>query len=168
MGDYLIVGIHGDAVVNQIRGMNLPLMNLHERVLSVLGCRHVDDVVIDAPYVITADFMDSHDISLVVCAGRHEDDFGSDNCSSSGNDDDTSSTSRLEQARFRHVQSRGILVAMDTPNTSFCLGNIVSRIKRNQEMFQAKFERKISVEREFYKEKQSRQQLLSQQENNSP
>jgi ethanolamine-phosphate cytidylyltransferase len=172
MGDYLVVGIHGDAVVNQIRGMNLPLMNLHERVLSVLGCRHVNDVVIDAPYVITADFLDSHNIALVVYAGRHEDDFNS-SCSS-GNDDEAT-TSRPEQARFRHVQSRGILVDMDdissnntiTPSTSFCLGNIVSRIKRNQEMFQAKFERKSSIEREFYKEKQSRQQQRSPQRENS-
>lgn len=33
--------------------MNLPIMTLHERVLSVLGCKYVDDVLIDAPYTIT-------------------------------------------------------------------------------------------------------------------
>ena len=47
-GDYLIVGIHGDSVVNKRRGGNLPLMNLHERVLSVLGCKYMNDVLIDA------------------------------------------------------------------------------------------------------------------------
>lgn len=45
-GDYLIVGVHADTIVNKHRGSNLPLMNLHERVLSVLGCRFVDDVLI--------------------------------------------------------------------------------------------------------------------------
>lgn len=35
----MIVGVHNDNVVNQQRGSNLPIMNLHERVLSVLGCK---------------------------------------------------------------------------------------------------------------------------------
>ena len=38
-GDYLIVGVHGDQVVNSHRGLNYPLMNMHERSLSVLGCK---------------------------------------------------------------------------------------------------------------------------------
>ena len=38
-GDYLIVGLHTDAVVNHYRGYNYPIMNLHERVLSVLACK---------------------------------------------------------------------------------------------------------------------------------
>ena len=38
-GDYLIVGIHADAVVNSHRGLNYPLMSVHERALSVLGCK---------------------------------------------------------------------------------------------------------------------------------
>ena len=39
LGDYVIVGVHNDSEVNQRRGNNLPIMNLHERVLSVLGCK---------------------------------------------------------------------------------------------------------------------------------
>lgn len=38
-GDYLIVGLHTDLVVNRYRGSNYPIMNLHERVLSVLACK---------------------------------------------------------------------------------------------------------------------------------
>ena len=38
-GDYLIVGLHTDPVVNRYKGANYPIMNLHERVLSVLACR---------------------------------------------------------------------------------------------------------------------------------
>ena len=49
---YLIVGVHNDQIVNRYRGSNMPIMNLHERVLSVLGCKYVDDVLIDAPYGI--------------------------------------------------------------------------------------------------------------------
>jgi ethanolamine-phosphate cytidylyltransferase len=65
-GDYLIVGIHGDAAVNKRRGGNLPLMNLHERVLSVLGCKYANDVLIDAPVEITPDMIASLKISEVV------------------------------------------------------------------------------------------------------
>lgn len=50
---FLIVGVHNDQIVNRYRGSNMPIMNLHERVLSVLGCKYVDDVLIDAPFVIT-------------------------------------------------------------------------------------------------------------------
>ena len=43
-------------------------MNLHERTLSVLACRHVDEVVIGAPYAVTADLMDHFRVDLV-CHG---------------------------------------------------------------------------------------------------
>jgi ethanolamine-phosphate cytidylyltransferase len=52
-GDYLIVGVFNDELVNRHRGANMPILNLNERVLSVLACKHVDDVLIDAPWVIT-------------------------------------------------------------------------------------------------------------------
>lgn len=39
LGDFLVVGIHDDQTVNAIKGVNYPLMNLHERALSVLACR---------------------------------------------------------------------------------------------------------------------------------
>lgn len=41
-------------------------MNLHERVLGVLSCKFVDEVVIGAPYVIDKLLIQSQDISLVV------------------------------------------------------------------------------------------------------
>ena len=38
-GDYVVVGVYGDQVVNERRGGNFPIFSLHERVLSVLGCK---------------------------------------------------------------------------------------------------------------------------------
>ena len=38
-GDFLIIGLHTDPVVNRYKGCNYPIMNLHERVLSVLAYR---------------------------------------------------------------------------------------------------------------------------------
>jgi len=68
-GDYLIVGLHTDPVVNRYKGSNFPIMNIHERTLSVLAYRCVDEVVIGAPYAITAEMMNHFNVS-VVCHGK--------------------------------------------------------------------------------------------------
>jgi ethanolamine-phosphate cytidylyltransferase len=69
LGDYLIVGVHSDLVVNGYKGANYPIMNLHERVLSVLTNRHVSEVVIGAPYAVSAELMDHFKVD-VVCHGQ--------------------------------------------------------------------------------------------------
>lgn len=51
-------------------------MNLHERVLSVLGCKYPDDVLIDAPAEITPDMIASLKITEVV-HGTESDDSSS-------------------------------------------------------------------------------------------
>jgi ethanolamine-phosphate cytidylyltransferase len=85
-GDYVIVGVHNDSVVNQIHGLNLPILTMQERVLSVLGCKvtfmphivliqffdlpavlqWVDDVLLDAPYILTREIISSLRISVVL------------------------------------------------------------------------------------------------------
>eukprot|EP01113_Clastostelium_recurvatum_P002272 TRINITY_DN1093_c0_g1_i1.p1 TRINITY_DN1093_c0_g1~~TRINITY_DN1093_c0_g1_i1.p1 ORF type:complete len:365 (+),score=112.18 TRINITY_DN1093_c0_g1_i1:45-1139(+) len=63
--DYLIVGVHDDLVVHEQRGGNFPIMNLHERVLGVLSCRHVDEVVIGAPFHVTAETLEALKLQVV-------------------------------------------------------------------------------------------------------
>lgn len=70
-GDYLIVGLHTDPVVNKYKGSNYPIMNIHERVLSVLACKYVNEVVIGAPYSVTKELMLHFNVS-VVCHGQTE------------------------------------------------------------------------------------------------
>lgn len=65
LGDFLLVGIHDDETVNAHKGANHPIMSLHERVLSVLSCRFVDDVIIGAPWKVTNDMITSLNISVV-------------------------------------------------------------------------------------------------------
>jgi ethanolamine-phosphate cytidylyltransferase len=132
-GDYLIVGVHSDAIVNQTSGMNLPLMNLQERVLSVLGCRYVDDVLISAPYEMNDDMIDSLNISEVVY-------FPDDN------------TNTSDESRFRAAQNRDILYQMEN-TCDFTIDSIIQRIRHNQDTVQARFERKVQAEQTFYKEK---------------
>lgn len=68
LGAYLIVGLHTDLEVNKYKGYNYPILNLHERVLSVLACRYVNEVVIGAPYTVTPETMNHFKID-VVCHG---------------------------------------------------------------------------------------------------
>jgi cytidyltransferase-like protein len=46
LGDYLLVGVHADDDVTARRGEHLPIMTVHERCLSVMACKHVDEVII--------------------------------------------------------------------------------------------------------------------------
>jgi ethanolamine-phosphate cytidylyltransferase len=67
LGNFLLVGVHTDEAVNTARGAhtNYPILNLHERVLSVLSCKYVDEVIIGAPWRLTEDMIRSMNISVV-------------------------------------------------------------------------------------------------------
>ncbi|KAK5982989.1 Ethanolamine-phosphate cytidylyltransferase [Trichostrongylus colubriformis] len=80
LGDYLIVGILTDQVINEYKGSNHPIMSLHERVLSVLAYKPVNEVVIGAPYSVTDDIIDRFNISIVCQGSRvpHHNHTGSD------------------------------------------------------------------------------------------
>lgn len=73
LGDYLIVGIHDDKTVNQHKGKNYPIMNLHERTLNVLALKYVDDVIMGAPWTTTEDMIKTLNISVVVQGSNHKD-----------------------------------------------------------------------------------------------
>ncbi|KAK7199693.1 ethanolamine-phosphate cytidylyltransferase [Novymonas esmeraldas] len=66
LGDYLIVGVYEDQVVNEQKGKNYPIMNLNERVLGVLSCRYVDEVVMGVPFDVSKEVIDSLHIDIVV------------------------------------------------------------------------------------------------------
>ncbi|CCW62756.1 unnamed protein product [Phytomonas sp. EM1] len=66
LGDYLIAGIYADKECNRIKNHNYPIMNLNERILGVLSCRFVDEVVMGVPIIITEDIIKSLRIDIVV------------------------------------------------------------------------------------------------------
>ncbi|GAB9465173.1 hypothetical protein Gpo141_00002589 [Globisporangium polare] len=133
-GSYLIVGVHNDAVVNAHRGLNYPIMNLHERVLSVLGCRFVDDVLIDAPWEVTGDMISSLNLSVVV-HGSHRDETHLQNFS-------------LED-HYRAARNAGIFKFIQSPS-KLDVNDIVTRINDNRERFEKKFVSKMKAEEEYY------------------
>ena len=63
MGDYLIVGVHADNVCASYK--RSPVMNMKERIAVIEACRYVDEVIAEAPLVITADYISRHRIEKV-------------------------------------------------------------------------------------------------------
>ncbi|KAL7715912.1 ethanolamine-phosphate cytidylyltransferase [Entamoeba marina] len=66
LGTYLIVGVYDDNTANQYLGKNYPILNIGERVMGLLGCRFVDNVVIGAPKGITTEMIERMHIDVVV------------------------------------------------------------------------------------------------------
>lgn len=58
-GALIVVGLHDDKTVNEVKGENYPIMNLQERALCVLQCRYVDAVILQAPYIASEQFVKS-------------------------------------------------------------------------------------------------------------
>jgi cytidyltransferase-like protein len=63
-GDQLVVGVLSDETAASYK--RRPVMTLAERVAVIEACRYVDEVVPDAPFRITQDFLEEHAISTVV------------------------------------------------------------------------------------------------------
>lgn len=76
LGNYLIAGVYEDKTINEAKGKNYPIMNLNERVLGVLSCRFVDEVVMGVPYDVTKELIDNLRIDFVV-SGKFFDDIES-------------------------------------------------------------------------------------------
>ena len=72
LGDHLVVGVLSDETAATYK--RRPIMTLAERVAVIEACRYVDEVIADAPDRLTREFLDDHDLALVV----HGDDVGSD------------------------------------------------------------------------------------------
>ena len=64
LGDCLIVGVHSDKDAAFYK--RKPVLSLEERSKVIKSCRYVDEVVENAPLVITEEFINEHDISYVV------------------------------------------------------------------------------------------------------
>ena len=69
LGSYLIAGVVADDVIEPYK--HKPIFTMEERVISVAGCKYVDEVLPNAPWRINRDWIVQHDIQLVV----HGDDY---------------------------------------------------------------------------------------------
>jgi ethanolamine-phosphate cytidylyltransferase len=74
LGDFLYVGIWDDDMTRYYRGKQYPIVSIQERVLMCLACKHVDDVVIGAPFILTDDLIKSLNIKKVISVKNTKED----------------------------------------------------------------------------------------------
>ncbi|KAL4419461.1 hypothetical protein ABPG77_003574 [Micractinium sp. CCAP 211/92] len=132
-GDFLLVGVHTDEEVTERRGPHLPIMALHERALSVLSCRYVDEVVIGAPTEITEDLLTTFNISLVVTGSVHE----------------TPHRAEGESERYGVPRERGIFKQLESPET-MTSAKLIERIVANRALFEERQAKKTKSEAAYY------------------
>ncbi|KAK9756863.1 hypothetical protein RND81_01G125800 [Saponaria officinalis] len=136
LGDFLLVGIHTDQTVSARRGAHRPIMNLHERSLSVLACRYVDEVIIGAPLEVSKDMIATFNISLVVHGTVAEgDDFQQEN-----------------NNPYAVPISMGIFKVIESP-LDITTTTIIRRIVSNHEAYQKRNEKKGESEKRYYESK---------------
>lgn len=64
LGDYLLVGVHSDDAV--LSHKRKTILTMEERVACIAACRYVDEVLPNAPWITDRDWIEKHDINLVV------------------------------------------------------------------------------------------------------
>ncbi len=69
LGDYLLVGICSDDTVAAHKWR--PILSMKERIVSVAGCRYVDEVIPNDPWIFDPALIEIYNIHLVV----HGDDY---------------------------------------------------------------------------------------------
>eukprot|EP01134_Creolimax_fragrantissima_P004654 CFRG4654T1 len=127
LGDYLIVGLYTDQEVNKYKGSNWPIMNLHERTLSVLANRNVDNVVIGAPMELSPELLDHFSVTVVAHGKRQ------------------APWERTGKDMLSIAKHRGILQAVDS-GSDLCAETVVERILVNKAMYEARNKKKIEKE----------------------
>ncbi|KAG6414252.1 hypothetical protein SASPL_126970 [Salvia splendens] len=136
LGDFLLVGVYPDQTVSELRGCCYPLMNLHERSLSVLACRYVDEVIIGAPWEVTKDVMTTFNISLVV----------------HGTVAEKNPFSNGKQDPYAVPKSMGIFRTLESPK-NITTTSIAERIIANHEIYLKRNAKKEASEKKYYEEK---------------
>lgn len=136
LGDFLLVGVHTDQVVSEHRGNHYPIMHLHERSLSVLACRYVDEVIIGAPWEVTKDMITTFNISLVV----------------HGTVAETNPSLTGETDPYAIPKSMGIFQLLESPK-SITTTSVAQRIVANHEAYVKRNAKKAQSEKKYYQEK---------------
>ena len=140
LGDFIYVGLWDDEMVKYYRGGMYPIVSLQERVLMALACKHVDDLVIGAPYEITEDLIKSLNIQKVV----HVLDTGEDGVLEQHADVD----------QFAIPRKMGILheITIDDSFYQLTVEKLAQRVMCNKTAVELKLKKKTSSNDQYYRE----------------
>ncbi|KAL7714472.1 ethanolamine-phosphate cytidylyltransferase [Entamoeba marina] len=118
LGSYLIVGVHDDHLANSKLNVNYPIENLGERVMGLLACGYVDDVVIGSPEGVTSEMIEKLHIKHVV-HGAH----------------------RYDEKPYKDAIDAGIMRVCES-DSEVCELDIIERIKELQGMYETRNSKK--------------------------
>ncbi|KKY28664.1 putative phosphoethanolamine [Phaeomoniella chlamydospora] len=68
---YIVAGIHDDNVINHMKGLNYPIMNIFERGLCVLQCKYISSLIFSAPFSPSRSFLTSLPFSSPISGLYH-------------------------------------------------------------------------------------------------
>jgi ethanolamine-phosphate cytidylyltransferase len=134
LGDFLLVGIHDDRTINKLMGKNYPIMNLHERVLNVLSCKWVDEVILGAPEEVTSEMISTMGIKVVA---HHKVDYGDEK-----HEGPDSYQAAKDQKLYTELNIK----------TKITLEAIADRILENRKIFEEVYARKKKKQDVYLKE----------------
>jgi cytidyltransferase-like protein len=66
LGNNLVVGIHSDETVQNYKCT--PILTMTERAEVISACKYIDKVILNAPEIVTEEYLNLHNIDLVVHA----------------------------------------------------------------------------------------------------
>ncbi|TNN21133.1 Ethanolamine-phosphate cytidylyltransferase isoform 1 [Schistosoma japonicum] len=131
LGNYLLVGLHSDKTSSFENGQIGSILTLQERLLSVLACRYVSNVIIDAPYVIPASLLDHFKVNYVAIGW------------------DKKLTPTLEGLDpMKICKERGILRRIDS-GCNVTTSMVISRIMKNRLLYEERNMKKVNKEIEL-------------------